>query len=146
MDEPGPDWRAATPGAAITAVFPGMAGKVRPGVVAFVGASGLVAAPLTTRPGRQDGSLAPEPEELSALGARARSRLLPPCAAYLPAARVLSLGPGALSPAGWRELKGMLEHWFGAGWRGGDPAFRPPAAKARRLTPRSRKARRADEA
>lgn len=127
------------------AIFPRMAGKLRPGVVidAFDigGRAVIVAVPATATRGAQPGALQiPEPP---APGLKP-SRLLLPSASVLPADRFTPIG-ARLDAALAERLSDMMTHWFGVDWRDRDPALRPPYRGPQRLHPRSSSARRRDQ-
>ncbi|MEO1331386.1 MAG: hypothetical protein AAFW46_17180 [Pseudomonadota bacterium] len=105
-------------GRRVEAVFPKMAGKIRPGVVVAIGAGPVggrtvAAVPMTTRRTNQAGRFAASPDPDG--GWRRRSWLLIPMCALFPERRILALR--APMPEEEREavLAGMAA-WHGADW------------------------------
>ena len=127
----------AGPGDGVIAVFPRMAGKHRPGVVAHRLEKGVVALPLTTRRTNQPGRMQMPDPELIALGFEKRSHLLLPRAAFLPFARIEERR-GAVSELLLAQILGEMVEWYGLDWRDRDPALRGPDGAARLLHIRSR--------
>lgn len=118
------------PGAAISAVFPRMMGKRRPGVVLCArGAAEILAVPITSHRTNQLGriEIGPDPS----LGLARRSWLLVPMAQRLPHARIDPL-PGHVSEDRLAALVAEVARWFGPDWRDRVGRARPRLRKAPR--------------
>lgn len=121
---------ATTPGALVDARLPGMAGKIRPGLVihAFASDAGdfRVVLPLTTRRTNQPGSwLLTHPSIRP-------SFVLAPVAAIVPTRLILSVR-GAVGSTDLDRALAETARWYGADWRESHPQIRAPRDAAKTM-------------
>lgn len=121
---------AAAPGALIDARLPGMAGKIRPGLVIHSVDASIgrlhVAVPLTTLRTSQPGALPIVHPTLRP------SFLLIPVASIVPERLVLSIR-GAVPAETLSAAAAEMDRWFGADWRAAHPQLIDPRDQAKRL-------------
>ncbi|MEL6284227.1 MAG: hypothetical protein AAFQ73_15955 [Pseudomonadota bacterium] len=125
----------------ITAVFPRMMGKARPGVVVRVidedgRAAGIVATPMTTVRTNQAGRIAVAAD--SDRGVERACWLLLPSTSVLPISAILERR-GDVANRLFVELDAAMSEWFGRAWRQTDPALARPIKRARPLHPKRRR-------
>lgn len=122
-------------GRRIEAVFPRMAGKIRPGVVVAIGAGPVgartvAAAPMTSRRTNQAGRIAASADPDG--GWVKRSWLLAPMCALLPEGRVLA-ARAMLPEAEIEALLAGMAAWHGADWASRERGLAGPIQKPRVL-------------